>query len=216
MTEKELPTTQEIVKLKTKTKAANFVQFNMRAFCLRLPQYGLLKCHRGIFCVRPVFWSWMTYIGCYVLQTCSFQRYQSTEVFLRWKWVYCSLTIALERTVFPLVKQYIEDRQDGGWMFLRPNISCTFFEQEEKVTSSSRYLIFLNSITLKSNLIVSGILWLIKCPFCRETVKLMINETKNTSANEKCFDEGCEKSPSEVILAFFTGTSSLTNKIHAL
>ena len=29
----------------------------------------------------------------------------------------------------------------------------------------------------------------------------MINETKNTSANEWRFDEGCEKSPSAVILA---------------
>ena len=32
----------------------------------------------------------------------------------------------------------------------------------------------------------------------------MINETKNTSASEWRFDEGCEKSPSAVILAFFT------------
>ena len=95
-------------------------------------------------------------------------------------------------------------------------------------------LILLNSITLKSNLIVSGIQWLIKCPFCREPVlhpfsglfisksglspqiKLIINETKNTSANEWRFDEGCEKSPSAVILDFFSGTSSLGNKIHAL
>ena len=37
------------------------------------------------------------------------------------------------------------------------------------------------------------------------------NETKITSANEWRFDEGCEKSPSAVILAFFTGTSSLRN-----
>ena len=45
----------------------------------------------------------------------------------------------------------------------------------------------------------------------------MINETKNTSANEWRFDEGCsEKSPSAVILAFFSGTSSLRNKIHTL
>ena len=73
---------------------------------------------------------------------------------------------------------------------------------------------FLNSITLKSNLIVSGIKW---CPFCRETEiapfaglfisksrlsphnKLMIIENKNTSGYEWCFDEGCEKSPSAVI-----------------
>ena len=75
---------------------------------------------------------------------------------------------------------------------------------------------------------------IIKCPFCRETVfrpfaglfisksclspqiKLMINETKNTPAYKWRFDEGCEKSPSVVVLAFFTGTSSLRNKIHAL
>ena len=126
-------------------------------------------------------------------------------------------------------------------MFLPPNISRTFFEQEETVSMivfvkqlSYRYLILFNSITLKSNLIVSGIQWLIKCPFCRENVfhpfsglfisksclspqiKLMINETKNTSANEWRFYEGCEKSPSAVILDFFSGTSSLRNKIHAL
>ena len=39
----------------------------------------------------------------------------------------------------------------------------------------------------------------------------MIDETKNTSANGWRFDEGCEKSPSAVILAFFTGTSLLRN-----
>ena len=44
----------------------------------------------------------------------------------------------------------------------------------------------------------------------------MINETTNTAANEWRFDEGCEKSPSAVILALFSGTSSLRNKIHAL
>ena len=44
----------------------------------------------------------------------------------------------------------------------------------------------------------------------------MISETKNASANEWCFNEGCEKSPSAVILAFFTVTSSLRNRIHAL
>ena len=43
--------------------------------------YGLLKCHRGIFCelftlihyrhLQAVFWSWMTYIGSYIPQACS-------------------------------------------------------------------------------------------------------------------------------------------------
>ena len=31
----------------------------------------------------------------------------------------------------------------------------------------------------------------------------MINETKNTSTNEWGYDDGCEKSPSALILAFF-------------
>ena len=44
----------------------------------------------------------------------------------------------------------------------------------------------------------------------------MINGTENTSANEWCFDGGCEKSPSAEVLAFFTARSSLRNKIHAL
>ena len=44
----------------------------------------------------------------------------------------------------------------------------------------------------------------------------MINETKDTSANEWCVKEDCEKLPYAVNLAFFTVTSSLRNKIHAL
>ena len=44
----------------------------------------------------------------------------------------------------------------------------------------------------------------------------MINETKNTTTNEWRFDKSCEKSPSAVILVFFSGMSSLRNKIHAL
>ena len=44
----------------------------------------------------------------------------------------------------------------------------------------------------------------------------MINETKDTSANEWCVNEDCEKLPYAVNLAFFTVTSSLRNKIHAL
>ena len=40
----------------------------------------------------------------YWVQTC-------IEVFLRWKWVYCSLAVALERTVFPFVKQCLEDEK---------------------------------------------------------------------------------------------------------
>ena len=47
-------------------------------------------------------------------------------------------------------------------------------------------------------------------------IKLMVNESNNTSANEWYFGEGCEKSLSVlsvVILALFTSTSSLRNAI---
>ena len=54
---------------------------------------------------------------------------------------------------------------------------------------------------------------LLLAPFGRSAA---INETKNTSANEWCFNEDCEKLPFAVILAFFSVTSSLRNKIHAL
>ena len=49
------------------------------------------------------------------------------------------------------LKQYIED---GSGMLLRPCVSHTFFFVKKL---SYRYLILLSSITLKSNLIVSGI-----------------------------------------------------------
>ena len=39
---------------------------------------------------------------------------------------------------------------------------------------------------------------------------------KSTSTNEWFFDEGCEKLPSAVILAFFTGTFLSRNDVHAL
>ena len=138
-------------------------------------------------------------------------------VYLRWKWVYCSLAVNLDRTVFPFVKQYIEDKMAAEcsydltfrahFLSRRKRSVWEFFVKQ----LFYRYLILLNSITLKSNLTVSGIQWLIlKCLFCRETVfhpfaglvmsksylspqiKLMINETKNTSANEWRFEEGCE------------------------
>ena len=50
------------------------------ALCMRMHRYGLLKCHRGILfelftftasICRLFFWSWMTYTGNYVPQTCS-------------------------------------------------------------------------------------------------------------------------------------------------
>ena len=99
-------------------------------------------------------------------------------VFLGWKWVYCSLAVALKRTVFPFVKQCIEDKMAAEcsydltfrahFLSRRKRSVCLFFVKQ----LSYRHLILLNSVTLKSNLIVSGIQWLVKCPFCRETACL--------------------------------------------
>ena len=90
-------------------------EHNRRAFCMRMRQYGLLKCHRGIF--RELF-TFSTSIcrlfsgaeWCVLGATFHKHVLWGIEVFLRWKWVYCSLAVALERTVFPFVKQYIEDK----------------------------------------------------------------------------------------------------------
>ena len=38
----------------------------------------------------------------------------------------------------------------------------------------------------------------------------------NFSVNERCSDEGCQKSPSAVILAFFTGTSTHISTIELI
>ena len=47
-------------------------------------------------------------------------------------------------------------------------------------------------------------------------ITLMINKTKNISVNERCSDEGCQKLPSAVILAFFTGTSTNISTIELI
>ena len=59
---------------------------NRRAFCMRMCQYGLLKCYRGIFyelftfsaSICKLFSGAETCIGCYVPQTCSL-RYRGTS-----------------------------------------------------------------------------------------------------------------------------------------
>ena len=57
--------------------------------------------------LQAVFWSWMTCIRCYVPQTCSL-RYRG--IFYDESEFIVALAVALERTVFPFVKQYIEDK----------------------------------------------------------------------------------------------------------
>ena len=54
------------------------------------------------------------FAGCFLELNDVYWELRSTNVFLKvflgWKWVYCSLAVARERTVFPFVKQYIEDK----------------------------------------------------------------------------------------------------------
>ena len=54
------------------------------------------------------------------------------EAFLRWKWIYCGLAVALERTVFPFVKQYIEDKMAAECCY-DLTFRGHFFEKPEKV-----------------------------------------------------------------------------------
>ena len=54
------------------------------------------------------------FAGCFLELNDVYWELRSTNVFLKvflgWKWVYCSLAVARERTVFPLVKQHIEGK----------------------------------------------------------------------------------------------------------
>ena len=75
------------------------------------------------------FWSWITCIGCYLPQTCS----------LRYRGITTMKVSLLKPRCRPWqnglsFRKTVRRRQDGGWMFLPPNISRTFFEQEEKVS----------------------------------------------------------------------------------
>ena len=88
---------------------------NRRAFCMRMRQYGLLKCHRGILCELFTFSTSICrlFSGAeWRVLSATFHKHvlYGIVVFLGWKWVYCSLAVALERTVFPFVKQCIEDK----------------------------------------------------------------------------------------------------------
>ena len=91
------------------------VLMNRRAFCMRMRQYGLLKCHRGILCELFTFSTSICrlFSGAeWRVLSATFHKHvlYGIVVFLGWKWVYCSLAVALERTVFPFVKQCIEDK----------------------------------------------------------------------------------------------------------
>ena len=91
------------------------LQHNRRAFCMRMRQYELLKCHRGIFCELFTFSTRICrlFSGAEwrVLGATFHKRvFQRIVVFLRRKWVYCSPAVALERAVFSFEKQYIEDK----------------------------------------------------------------------------------------------------------
>ena len=81
---------------------------NRRAFCVRMRQYGLLKCQRGIFCELFTFGTSICrlFSGAEwrVLGVTFHKRVlQRIVLFVRWKWVYCGVAVALEKTVFPFV-----------------------------------------------------------------------------------------------------------------
>ena len=89
-------------------------------------------------CIDMVYWSvteafylnclrsLRAFAGCFfgaewrILETTFHKRVLwGIEVFFRWKWVYCSLAVTLERTVFPFVKQYIEDKMAAECCLIR-------------------------------------------------------------------------------------------------
>ena len=140
---------------------------------MRMRQYGLLKCHRGIFCELFTF----TTSICRLFSGAEWRILvlRSTNVFLK---VSRHFYDESESIVAFIGQSFLSENSTSKtrWMLLRPNISLTFFEQQEKVSMiffvkqlSYSYFILLNSITLKSNLLVSGIQWFIKRPFCRDT-----------------------------------------------
>ena len=79
--------------------------------------------------LQAVFWRWLTCIGCYVPQTCSL-RYRGIST-MKVSLLYLRCRPWKDSLSF---RKTVHRRQDGGWMFLSPNISRTFFEQEEKVS----------------------------------------------------------------------------------
>ena len=75
---------------------------------MRMRQYGPLKCHRGIFCELFTFSTSICrlFSGAeWLVLGATFHKHVlgGIEVFLRWKWVYCNLAVALERTFLPFV-----------------------------------------------------------------------------------------------------------------
>ena len=74
---------------------------------------------------RILFWS-------YIRQTCSL-RYEGISTI---NVLSCGLAVALERIVFPFVKQCIEDKMTVKCFATTvPHISRTFFEHQEKVST---------------------------------------------------------------------------------
>ena len=61
------------------------------------------------------------------------------------------LPVALERTVFPLVKQYMEDKMAAECCYDLNFRAQAQYDKFSFKQLSYRYLILLNSITLKSN-----------------------------------------------------------------
>ena len=107
------------------------VNTNRRAFCMRIHQYGPLKCYRGIFCELFTFTTSICRLFSraeWRILGATFHRrvLQGIEVILRWNKVllYPRYHPWEESLTF---RKTVHRRQDGGWMLLQPNISRKFF-----------------------------------------------------------------------------------------
>ena len=72
----------KLITTPTPTPTPSLAKTNMRAFCMRMRQYGLLKCHRGIFCELFTF---STSIWRVLGATFHKRVLYGIEVFLPWK-----------------------------------------------------------------------------------------------------------------------------------
>ena len=95
------------------------------ALCMRVHRYGVKLSATEAFYLSCLH-SLRAFAGCFfwaewrILETTFHKRVlYGIEVFLRWKWVYCSLAVTPERTVFPFVKQYIEDKMAAECCLIR-------------------------------------------------------------------------------------------------
>ena len=131
-----------------------------------------VKCHGGIFCDYCLC-SIPAFAGCFLELNDVYWVLHSTNMFFKVsryfydesEFIIASLSPL--RGHFPFVKQYIEDKMVAECSYHLTFCAHFWSRRKRSVWQffvkqlSYRYSILLNSVTLKSNLIVSGIQWLI-------------------------------------------------------